>query len=116
MPAILLEPAADAKVSRLEVFGPVTCVYGFETLDNAIESANSLPFAFQASIFSSEIGPALQAAERLDAAAVMIDDHTAFHADWMPFADAAMRIRHRRYPWTMKKMADEKMLIFRHAD
>ena len=42
-PAILVEPAADAKVSQLEIFGPVTCVYGFESLDDAIEIANSLP-------------------------------------------------------------------------
>jgi len=26
MPAILVEPAADANVSQLEIFGPVTCV------------------------------------------------------------------------------------------
>jgi acyl-CoA reductase-like NAD-dependent aldehyde dehydrogenase len=44
-PAILVEPAADAKVSQLEIFGPVTCVYGFESLDDAIEIANSLPVA-----------------------------------------------------------------------
>ena len=85
-PAILLDPPADAKVSQLEVFGPLTCVYGFRELDQAIDIANALPVAFQASVFSSEIGPALHAARRLDAAAVMINDHTAFRTDWMPFA------------------------------
>jgi acyl-CoA reductase-like NAD-dependent aldehyde dehydrogenase len=33
VPAIVVQPAADAKVSQLEIFGPVTCVYSFETLD-----------------------------------------------------------------------------------
>jgi acyl-CoA reductase-like NAD-dependent aldehyde dehydrogenase len=66
VPAVLLEPAADAKVSQLEIFGPVTCVYGFENLDDAIEIANSLPFAFQASVFSSDIGPAMRAAHGRD--------------------------------------------------
>src|SRR6267142_2034865 len=55
IPAILLEPPTDAKVSQLEVFGPVTCVYGFEELDQAIDIANALPFAFQASVFSTDI-------------------------------------------------------------
>src|SRR5215203_1054769 len=55
MPAVVVEPPADAKVSRLEIFGPVTSVYGFTELDRAIDMANSLPFAFQASIFSTEI-------------------------------------------------------------
>jgi acyl-CoA reductase-like NAD-dependent aldehyde dehydrogenase len=114
-PAILLDPPADAKVSKLEVFGPLTCVYGFSDLDQAIEIANSLPVAFQASVFSREIGPALHAAQRLDASAVMINDHTAFRTDWMPFAG-----RHQSgygvggIPWTMKEMAHEKMLVLKH--
>ncbi len=86
MPAILVEPPREAKVSQMEIFGPVTCVYGYDDLDAAIDTANSLPFAFQASVFSRDIGPALHAAHRLDAAAVMINDHTAFRTDWMPFA------------------------------
>jgi hypothetical protein len=48
---VVVEPLAQAKLSREEVFGPVACVYGFTNLDEAIEIANSLPFAFQASIF-----------------------------------------------------------------
>ena len=115
-PAILIDPPGDAKVSQLEVFGPLTCVYGFREIDQAIDIANSLPVAFQASVFSSEIGPALHAAQRLDAAAVMINDHTAFRTDWMPFAGR----RQSGYgvggiPWTMKEMAPEKMLVLKHG-
>jgi acyl-CoA reductase-like NAD-dependent aldehyde dehydrogenase len=114
MPAILLEPPADAKVSQLEVFGPVTCVYGFQDFDKAIELANALPFAFQASVFSSDIGPAMRAAQRLDASTVLINDHTAFRTDWMPFAG-----RHESgygiggIPWSMQAMSQEKMLVLR---
>src|SRR3984957_12400061 len=116
-PAILVEPANEAKVSQLEIFGPVTCVYGFEALDDAVEIANSLPFAFQASVFSTDIGPALRAAKRLDASAVMINDHTAFRTDWMPFAGR----RQSGYGVggirpTMDEMSEEKMLVFRQAE
>jgi acyl-CoA reductase-like NAD-dependent aldehyde dehydrogenase len=117
VPAILVEPAADAKMSQLEIFGPPTCVYGFENFDHAIEIANSLPFAFQASVFSSDIGPALRAAQRLDASAVMINDHTAFRTDWMPFAgrrQSGYGIGSIRR--TMDEMSTEKMLVFRHTD
>ena len=85
-PAILVQPPANSKVSREEVFGRSTCIYGFTKLDEAIEAANSLSVAFQASIFTREIGTALRAAERLDASAVIVNDHTAFRTDWMPFA------------------------------
>ncbi|GAA3070167.1 aldehyde dehydrogenase family protein [Rhizobium viscosum] len=112
LPSVLLNPPADAKVSQLEVFGPLTCVYGYRNLDDAIESANSLPYAFQASVFSSDIAVALRAAKRLDAAAVLVNDHTAFRTDWMPFAGR----RQSGYgvggiPWTMQEMADDKMVV-----
>jgi acyl-CoA reductase-like NAD-dependent aldehyde dehydrogenase len=117
VPAILVDPAADAKVSQLEIFGPVTCVYGFEDFDAAIDIANSLPFAFQASVFSTDIGPALRAARRLDASAVMVNDHTAFRTDWMPFAGR----RQSGYGVggirpTMDEMSEEKMLVFRQTE
>ena len=114
-PAILIEPAADAKVSLLEVFGPITCVYGFQKLDKAIDVANSLPFAFQASVFSTDIGPAMRAARRLDASTVLVNDHTAFRTDWMPFAGR----RQSGYgvggiPYSMEEMSQDKMVVLRY--
>ena len=114
-PAILIEPAADAKVSLFEVFGPITCVYGFQKLDKAIDVANSLPFAFQASVFSTDIGPAMRAARRLDASTVLVNDHTAFRTDWMPFAGR----RQSGYgvggiPYSMEEMSQDKMVVLRY--
>lgn len=115
-PSILLNPGAETKVSRLEVFGPLTCVYGYSDLDAAINIANSLPFAFQASVFASDIAVALKAARHLDASAVLVNDHTAFRTDWMPFTGR----RQSGYgvggiPWTMEEMADDKMIVFNHV-
>ncbi len=113
-PAIVVNPSRDAKLSQLEVFGPVTCVYPFADLDQAIEIANGLPYAFQASVFSKDIGPALRAARRLDASTVLVNDHTAFRTDWMPFAGR----RQSGYgvggiPYTMREMSQEKMIVLR---
>jgi acyl-CoA reductase-like NAD-dependent aldehyde dehydrogenase len=114
LPSILVNPALDAKVSTLEVFGPTTCIYPFTKIDEVIAAANALPTAFQASIFTEDLRTALDAAERLDASAVMINDHTAFRTDWMPFAGR----RESGYgiggiPWTMHEMTEEKMIVFR---
>jgi acyl-CoA reductase-like NAD-dependent aldehyde dehydrogenase len=114
VPAIIVNPPSDARVSNLEVFGPVTCVYRYTRLDDAIAAANSLPMAFQASIFTEDLRTAFDAAERLAAAAVMVNDHTAFRTDWMPFAGR----RQSGYgiggiPWTMREMTEEKMIVFR---
>lgn len=113
-PSILVEPPLDAKVSQLEIFGPVTCIYGFEELDRAIDLSNGLPWSFQASIFSNDIGPALRAAQRLEASTVMVNDHTAFRADWMPFAgrrQSGFGVGGIRP--TMNEMSEEKLLVLR---
>jgi acyl-CoA reductase-like NAD-dependent aldehyde dehydrogenase len=114
-PTVLLDPPPDAKVSREEVFGPVTCVYRFTDLDAAIAAANSLPVSFQSSIFAQDIGAALHAADRLDASTVMVNDHTAFRADWMPFAGRRVSgYGTGGIPWTMREMSQEKMMVFKH--
>lgn len=113
-PAILVDPPSNSKVSTHEVFGPVTCVYRYGEIDEAISAANSLPVAFQASIFTRDIGTALDAVERLDASAVMVNDHSAFRTDWMPFAGR----RESGYgvggiPYTAREMTSEKMIVFK---
>lgn len=113
-PVILVDPSRDAKVSTHEVFGPATCVYGFDEIDDAIAAANSLPVAFQASIFTKDLSVAFKAAEQLDASAVMVNDHSAFRTDWMPFAGR----RESGYgtggiPYTAREMTAEKMIVFK---
>src|SRR5689334_22232056 len=73
-PTVLLDPTADAKVSVGEVFGPVTCVWPYTDLDQAIARANAVPFAFQACVFTTKLDVALRCADRIDAASVMIND------------------------------------------
>ncbi len=115
-PAVLLDPAADAKISTHEIFGPVVGVYRYSDLDDAIARANSLPTAFQASVFAQDIDVAMRAANRLEASAVMINDPTAFRTDWMPFAGR----RESGYgtggiPYTMRDMTQEKMILMRRS-
>ncbi|AHE52934.1 aldehyde dehydrogenase family protein [Sphingomonas sanxanigenens] len=113
-PAILVDPPRDAKVSTKEIFGPVTCIYSFEHLDDAIGAANALPVAFQASIFTRDLTVALDAAERLDASAVMVNDHSAFRTDWMPFAGRRVSgYGVGGIPFTAREMTAEKMIVFR---
>jgi len=113
-PSILVDPPKQAKVSREEVFGPVTCVFGYTDLDDAVREANALPVAFQSSIFTRDLAIALDVAERLDASAVMINDHTAFRTDWMPFAGRrASGYGIGGIPYTAHEMTAQKMIVFK---
>ena len=114
---VLMNPPQDAKVSRLEIFGPVVCVYSYDSVDDAIARANSLPFAFQAAVFTRDIDLAMRAYTRLDASAVMINDHTAFRVDWMPFAglrESGLAIG--GIPYTMHDMQTEKLMVLRSGE
>ena len=113
-PTILVDPREDATVSTSEIFGPVTCIYGYDEIENALARANALPVAFQASLFTRDINCAFHAARNLDASAVMVNDHTAFRVDWMPFAGRKTSglgtggIGH-----TMADMSEDKMIVIK---
>jgi acyl-CoA reductase-like NAD-dependent aldehyde dehydrogenase len=113
-PTVLFDPPPDARVSTQEVFGPVICVYPYRELPDAIERANALPYAFQASVFTRNIDTAVRATDRLDAGTVMINDHTAFRVDWMPFAglrQSGLGVGGIRY--TMRDMQIAKLIVLR---
>ena len=40
-PTVLFDPPADANVSKLEIFGPVVCIYPYDDMDAAIDIANA---------------------------------------------------------------------------
>ena len=113
-PTVLFDPPASAKVSTQELFGPVVCVYPYQDVDAAIDAANALPLAFQAAVFTQRLDLALHAGERLAGSAVMINDHTAFRTDWMPFAGLrASGLGTGGLPYSFAEMRVEKLLVWR---
>lgn len=83
---VIYNPPQNARVSQLEIFGPVICVYSYRNIDEAIALANALPVAFQASVFTQNINTAMRVYKNIDASTVMVNEHTAFRVDGMPFA------------------------------
>ena len=113
-PTVLLNPTDDVQVSVAEVFGPVVCVYSYTDTDEAVARANALPVAFQAAVFTKNIDKAMEAYAGLNASAVMINDHTAFRVDWMPFAGLRQSgLGIGGIPHTMHDMQIKKMMVIR---
>ena len=82
---VIKNPKENSIISNHEIFGPVLCVYSFNTIENAIKKANHDKFAFQSSVFTNNIDTAMLCYEKLDAKSVFINEQTAFRVDWMPF-------------------------------
>ncbi|CAA6823238.1 MAG: Non-phosphorylating glyceraldehyde-3-phosphate dehydrogenase (NADP) (EC [uncultured Sulfurovum sp.] len=113
-PTVLLNPPPHAKVSNLEVFGPVVCVYSYDDIEDAFREANSLEFSFQAAVFTKNIDTALLAVKRLNGTAVMVNDHTAFRVDWMPFGGAkASGLGLGGISYSMEEMSKEKLMVIK---
>ncbi|MEO2003431.1 MAG: aldehyde dehydrogenase family protein [Candidatus Poribacteria bacterium] len=115
-PTVLVDAPPTAKVMTEEIFGPVVCVSTWDSLDDAITRANDVPLAFQAAVFSSDIDTALAAAKGLDATAVMVNDHTAFRVDWMPFGGRGPSgLGMGGIAPAMHELTQEKMIVFKSA-
>lgn len=113
-PTLLLNPSNKSKVSANEIFGPVVCLYSFEDKNQVIQLANSLPVAFQASVFTKNIDNAMYYSKNINASAVMINDHTAFRVDWMPFGGRdESGIGVGGIPYSIKEMTREKLIVIK---
>jgi acyl-CoA reductase-like NAD-dependent aldehyde dehydrogenase len=113
-PTLLVGAPDHTEVMQQEVFGPVVNVARYADLDEAVARANALPWAFQAAVVTQDVDRALWAARRLDASAVMVNDHTAFRVDWMPFGG-----RNRSglgmggIPFTMEDVTRRKLVVLK---
>lgn len=113
-PTVLWNPSQDAKVSTEEIFGPVVCIYPYRDRDEAIQEANRLDYHFQAAVFTKNLDVALDTVQKLNATAVMVNDHTAFRVDWMPFGGRdASGEGMGGIPYTMHEMTREKLMVIK---
>ena len=73
--------------------------------------------AFQASVFCNDIDRSMQLYKSLDASAVMLNDHSAFRDDVMPFAglrESGLGVG--GIPYTMHDMQIDKMMVIKSPD
>jgi len=111
-PTVVFNPSTDSKLSQQEVFAPVVCVYSYDDLSSALAQANALPVAFQAAVFTQNIDTAMKVYRGVDASAVMLNDHTAFRIDGMPFAGLRQSGQGvGGIPHTINDMQINKMLV-----
>jgi betaine-aldehyde dehydrogenase/aminobutyraldehyde dehydrogenase len=87
-PALVVGVEQDAEIVQREVFGPVVTVQRFADDAQALEWANDVSYGLSASVWTRDVGRALNAARRLQFGTVWINDH-------LPLAS--------EMPWTGRK-------------
>ncbi len=84
-PTVLENVQATCDVLNEEVFAPVVMLQPFDELEEAIELANTPEYSLHAGIFTNDLASALEAAKRIDAGGVMINQSSDYRFDAMPF-------------------------------
>jgi aminobutyraldehyde dehydrogenase len=74
-PTIVTDVAQDDEIVQNEVFGPVVTVQKFSDDNQAIEWANGVRYGLAASVWTRDVGRALNAARKLQFGTVWVNDH-----------------------------------------
>jgi acyl-CoA reductase-like NAD-dependent aldehyde dehydrogenase len=74
-PTIFTGVHNQMRIAREEVFGPVLSVIAFDTEEEAFQIANDTPYGLAAGVWTSDIGRALRASERLLAGTVWVNTY-----------------------------------------
>jgi glyceraldehyde-3-phosphate dehydrogenase (NADP+) len=112
-PTLLENVPAACSLAHDEVYGPVTILYRFRTLDEAIAVANDVDYGLQAGIFTRDLQTAFRAAAELHVGGVMINESTDFRIDAMPFGGVkGSGLGREGVKFAVQEMTEPKVVCF----
>ena len=111
-PTVLENVPSDARVVRLEVFGPVATFHKIRSIEEGIAGVNDSAYGLQAAIFSNDLSSVLSAYRDLHVGGVIVNDSTSFRVDSMPYGgvkDSGFGREGVRY--AIEEMTEQKLLV-----
>lgn len=103
-----------AKVSCVEVFGPLATIQPFDRFEDAVALTNASAYGLQAGVFTNHIHHAFLAFNELDVGGVVINDVPSFRVDNMPYGgikDSGLGREGVRF--AMEEMTEIKLMVMK---
>ena len=113
--ATLMENVPDnAKVNRLEVFGPFALLAPFKKFDDVVAMVNDSDYGLQAGIFTDSLNHAMRAWNELDQGGVIVNEIPSFRVDNMPYGGAKYSgIGREGVKYAIDDMSELRLMVVR---
>ncbi|UPV75402.1 aldehyde dehydrogenase family protein [Halorussus limi] len=117
-PAVIDGVTEEMDIAREETFGPVTPVISVDDYEAAIEVANRSKFGLQAAIFTDSLERAHDAANRLKAGGVFVNETNNYWERLLPFGGYGESGSGGRYgsKWHLEAMTQTKAVMMNYKD
>lgn len=117
-PTILIDVTPDMDIARdMEVFGPVWPVIGFDTMEEAVEIANSSVYGLGGGVFSRDIKTCMKTAKALKTGHIAINGSGNFRAAELPFGGGKPMSGNSRESLSavMDEVTQSKSIVLRYV-
>ncbi|MDR1938957.1 MAG: aldehyde dehydrogenase family protein [Tannerellaceae bacterium] len=114
-PTLLTDVTPDMDIAQsMEVFGPVFPVIGFDTLEEAVEIANNIPYGLQGGVMTSDMKKAFKVAKSLLCGCCVINGNGNYRSMHQPFGGYKMSgIGREGVVHTLEEFTQKKTIAFK---
>ncbi len=114
-PTLLIDVTPQMDIARdMEVFGPVIPVIGFNTVDDAIEIANNIPYGLQSGVMTSDMKTAFKVSRAMQCGCCVINGCGNYRSAHQAFGGWKMTgIGHEGIAYTLEEMTQVKTIALK---
>ena len=112
-PTVVADVDPKMRISCDELFGPAVGLTRFETIDEAIASANDTNYGLSAALFTENLDHAMRFVNKVQSGNIMVNWGPQWRADLMPYGGLKESGMGKEGPkYAVEEMTELKMVVF----